>query len=141
MPPDPGAASAPVQLEEANQFNVTGPVVVSYSRTSFAGVPQFSYKDAELELSFSGADIARQDTPLGELVTVTLENLVPVDGPLRTFTLVVPKTRLSRGDEVSFDTLGIETIESPARVVPSSPVVLQTHRSHQLHGVATLVDF
>lgn len=141
MSPDPGAVSAPTQLEEANQFNITGPVVISYSRTSFAGVPQFSYKDGELELNFSGTDIARQDTSLGELVTVTLEDLIPVDGPRRTFTLLVPKTRLRMGDEVSFDTLGIETIEIPARIVPQSPRAVQTYRSHQLQGVATLVNF
>ncbi len=87
----PEAGTTSKQLGEANQFNVTGPIVISYSTTSLTGVPQFSYKDAELDLSFSGDDITRKETPLGEIVTVTLENLVPVDGPLRTFTLLVPE--------------------------------------------------
>jgi hypothetical protein len=141
MSQEPGAVTTSEQLGEANQFNVTGPIVISYSRTSFGGVPQFSYKDAELDLNFSGDDITREDTPLGEIVTVTLENLVPVDGPLRTFTLLVPKVRLRRDDQVSFDTLGIETIDSSAGFAPPSPRVLQAYRSHQLQGVAVLIDF
>ena len=115
--------------------------MISYSATSLTGVPQLSYEDAELDLNFSGDDITRQDTCLGEIVTVTLKNLVPVDGPLHTFTLLVPKTRLSMGDQVSFDTLGIEMIESAARLTPPSPRVLQVYRSHQLQGVAELINF
>lgn len=141
MSQEPGAVTASKQLGEANQFNITGPIVISYSRTSFAGVPQLSYKDGELDLNFSGDDITREDTPLGEIVTVTLENLVPVDGPLRTFTLLVPKTRVSMGNQVSFDTLGIETIDSSAGFGPPSPGVLQVYRSHQLQGIAVLVSF
>jgi hypothetical protein len=81
-----GAVITHEQTGEANKFNITGPIVIGYSRTSFIGVPQFSYKDGELDLNVSGDGITRKDTPLGEIVTVTQENLVPVDGPLRTCT-------------------------------------------------------
>ncbi|MGH3693766.1 MAG: hypothetical protein ACRDRX_07205 [Pseudonocardiaceae bacterium] len=141
MSQDPGAMTTSAQLGEANDFRITGPIVISYSRTSFTGEPRFSYKDGELDFNFSGKDIAQQDTPLGEIVTVTLEDLVPVDGPRRTFTLLVPAIRMRRGEEISFDTLGIETITSSGRFAPPSPRVLQTYRSHQLQGVAMLVDF
>lgn len=141
MSQEPGAGTTSEQLGQANQFNVTGPIVISYSTTSFTGAPQFSYKDAELDLNFSGDDITRKETPLGEIVTVTLENLVPVDGPLRTFTLLVPKIRLNRGDQIFFDTLGIETIDRSAGFALPSPAALQTYRSHQIQGVAVLVDF
>jgi hypothetical protein len=140
MSQEPGPVTTVEQLGEANDFTITGPIVIGYSRTSFAGVPLFSYKDAELDLDFRGDDITRQDTALGEIVTVTLENLVPVDGALRTFTLLVPKIRMRRGDEVSFDTLGIETIDSSAEFAPPSPRVLQVYRSHRLQGVARLVE-
>ncbi|MGH3917394.1 MAG: hypothetical protein ACRDTC_28875, partial [Pseudonocardiaceae bacterium] len=92
-------------------------------------------------LTFRGDDITRTPTPLGELVTITLENLIPVDGPLRTFSLLVPAIRLNMGDQVSFDTLGIETIDSSAGFAPPSPSSLLTYRSHQLQGVAVLVNF
>jgi hypothetical protein len=125
------------QVVEANTFNITGSIVISYSRTSVTGVPVFSYNDGELNLNFSGSDdIAQKDTPLGEIVTITLQNIP--DAFIRTFTLLVPKTRLRIGDQPSFDTHGIETIDrSDAHVLPPGPIgVLQTYRSHQLQGVA-----
>ncbi|MGH2707230.1 MAG: hypothetical protein ACRDJG_12935 [Actinomycetota bacterium] len=133
--------TAPKQLEDANLFNITGPIVINYSTSSIAGVPLFSYKDAELDLNFNGDDITRVDSLLGELVTVTLENVV--DAFIRTFTLLVPKIRLCMGDQVPFDTLGIETIDrSGAFTLPPGPTgVLQTYRAHQLQGVAEAVVF
>jgi len=78
---------------------------------------------------------------VGELVTVTLENVV--DAFVRTFTLLVPKIRLSMGDQVDFDTLGIVTTDrSGAFVAPPGPTgVLQTYRLHQLRGVAQAAIF
>ena len=135
------AVTTPNQLAEANLFNITGPIVINYSASSIAGVPTFSYKDAEHDLQFSGDEVARMDTPLGELVTVTLENVV--DAVVRTFTLLVPKIRLSMGDQVDFDTLGILTSDrSGAFVPPPGPTgVLQTYSLHQLGGVAQRVNF
>lgn len=131
--------TTPTQLGKANQFTISGPIAINYATTSFTGEPRFSYKDAQLDLHFSGDEITRQDTPLGELVTVTLEDLSPVDGPRRTFTLLVPTVRLNMGGQVSFDTLGIETVQSGPRIV--SPRALQTYSSHQLGGVAEVLDF
>lgn len=103
-------STASTQVVEANTFNITGSIVISYSRTSVTGVPVFSYNDGELNLNFSGSDdIAQKDTPLGEIVTITLQNIP--DAFIRTFTLLVPKTRLRIGDQPSFDTQGIETID------------------------------
>jgi hypothetical protein len=141
MSQEPESETTSPQVEEANLFTVTGPIVIRYSRSSITGEPQFSYQDGELDLSFSGEDIAWEDTPLGEIVTVTLED-VP-DAFVRTFTLLVPKTRLFVGDQAPFDTLGIETIDrSGAFVPPPGPTgVLQIYRSHQLQGAAEFVIF
>jgi hypothetical protein len=62
------------QLAEANQFNISGPVVINYSASSIAGVPTFSYKDAERDLQFSGDEVTRIDAPIGELVTVLISS-------------------------------------------------------------------
>lgn len=135
------AVRTSTQLQDANMFTITGPIVISYATSSFAGPPTFSYQDAELEISVNGDDITRADSPLGELVTVTLQD-VP-DAFIRTFTLLVPKIRLGFGDQVAFDTLGVETIDrSGAFTLPPGPAgVLQTYRSHQLHGDAQVVNF
>jgi hypothetical protein len=141
MSQEPETATTSTQVEEANLFTITGPIVIRYFRASLTGEPQFSYKDAELDLSFNGDDIAREDTRPGEVVTVTLQ--IVADVFIRTFTLLVPKIRLFVGDQAPFDALGIETIDrSGAFVLPPGPTgVLDTYRSHQLHGVAEFVTF
>ncbi|MGH8904218.1 MAG: hypothetical protein ACRDYA_21670 [Egibacteraceae bacterium] len=139
MAQQPEAATASEQLEDANLFIITGPIMIHYSRTTLPGPPAFSYKDAELDLNFSGPAITQADSPMGELVTVILENVA--DGFIRTFTLIVPKIRLYIGDQVPFDTLGIETIDrSGAFTLPPGPTgVLKIYRSHQLQGTAQFV--
>jgi hypothetical protein len=139
MTQQPQAATVSDQVQDANQFDITGPIVIHYDRITFAGPPALSYKDAQLDLNFTGDDITQADSPMGELVTVTIEH-VP-DAFIRTFTLIVPTIRLRVGDEVAFDTLGIETIDrSFAFTPPPGPTgVLQTYRSHQLQGTARFV--
>ena len=131
----------PIQLGDANLYDITGPIVVNYSRNSIAGVPLLSYSDAELSLNFSGTEIAQVDTTVGEVVTVTLQDVV--DAFVRTFTLVIPKIRLRMGEEVEFDAVGIETVDRSLAFVPAPGPngVLQTYRVHDLHGVAQRVAF
>ena len=135
----PEAASG--ALVDANLFEVTGPVRVTYSRTSIGGMPLVSYQDTGPGLSFVGREILRLRTSWGELVTVTIEH-VP-DAFVRTFTLVVPTIRLVPGKQAEFDTAGIETTDrSGAFVPPPGPSgVLQSYRTHQLHGTARQVAF
>jgi hypothetical protein len=125
---------------DANLFDITGPIVVNYTTSSIAGVPLLSYADAERTLNFSGDEITRVDVPAGEVVTVTLEDVV--DAFVRTFTLLVPKVRLSMGSEVEFDAVGIETVDRSLAFVgaPGPRGVLQTYRVHDLHGIAQFVQ-
>jgi hypothetical protein len=129
------------RLGEANLFDITGPIVLNYSRTSFGGVPLLSYSDAERTVNFADTEITRVDVVAGELVTVTLEDVV--DAFVRTFTILVPKVLLAMGQEVEFDALGIETVDSSGAFVPAPGPegVLQSYRVHDLHGVAQLVAF
>ena len=133
------AAAAPAQLSDANTFDTFGAIRINYSRTSFTGAALFSYKDAELELNFRGEEITRVATAVGELVTVTLEN-VP-DAFVRTITLIVPDVRVTNGDQVDFTTIAIETVDrAGAHVLPPGPAgVLQSHQIHELRGSAQFV--
>jgi hypothetical protein len=126
-------------LADANLFDVDAPIAVHYSRTSITGVPLLSYRDTEHDLQFSGEQIALAYTPMGELVTVTLDE-VP-DAFRRTFTLVLPTVRLRMGEEVECPALGIETTDrSGAFVPPPGPEgVLQSHSIHQLTCIARFV--
>jgi hypothetical protein len=129
------------QLVDANLFNITGPIRINYSSTSITGVPLVSYKDADLDLNFQDDEITRIQTAQGELVTVTLDNVV--DAFTRTFTLVVPSIRLPRGQEVEFTTLGFETTDRSGAFVPAPGPsgVLQTYQVYQLRGTAQHVEF
>lgn len=128
-------------LVDANQFDIVGPIHISYSRSSIAGVPLLSYQDAELDLNFQGEEIVCIPTPVGDLVIVTLENLA--DAFVRTFTLIVPSVRVSPGGSADLATIGFETTDrSGAFVPPPGPEgVLQTYRVHQLRGSAQQVNF
>jgi hypothetical protein len=141
MTDQPEAGPVAPQLGEANLFDITGPIVVNYSRSSFGAVPLLSYTDGERTLNFSGSEITRVGVGVGELVTVTLEDVV--DAFVRTFTILVPIVRLGKGWEVEFDAVGIETVDRSLAFVPAPGPegVLQTYRVHDLHGIAKLVDF
>jgi hypothetical protein len=129
------------QLVDANLFDIAGPIRIDYSSTSITGVPLVSYKDADLDLNFQDGEITRIQTPQGELVTVTLDNVV--DAFTRTFTLIVPSIRLHRGQTVEFTTLGFETTDRSGAFVPAPGPsgVLQTYQVYQLRGTAQHVEF
>jgi hypothetical protein len=129
------------QLVDANLFDITGPIRINYSSSSIRGVPLVSYKDADLDLNFQDEEITRIQTPQGELVTVTLDNVV--DAFTRTFTLVVPSIHLPRGQGVEFTTLGFETTDRSGAFVPAPGPsgVLQTYQVYQLRGSAQHVEF
>ena len=128
-------------LGEANQFTTSGPIVVSYSRTSISGVPLLSYADAELAVRFSGEEITQVPTAVGELVTVTLEDVV--DAFVRRFSLLIPRISVAMGDQVEFEAVGIDTVDRSLAFVPAPGPegVLQTYRVHDVHGVAERVAF
>ena len=62
---DQRSAAPPATLEDANHFDITGPIVINYTRNSIAGVPLLSYVDAERSLNFSDPEITHVDIPVG----------------------------------------------------------------------------
>ncbi|MGH3925353.1 MAG: hypothetical protein ACRDTT_21270 [Pseudonocardiaceae bacterium] len=127
---------------EPNQFNLTGSndTVIVFSTTGFGGGgPRLHYEDEDRELDFSGDEIiVLENSSLGTLVTVTLEN-VP-DLQLITFTLLVPNVNLGDREEIEFDTLAIVTTNHTTLAGPE-PGPLQTYRRRKLEGVARLIPF
>ena len=80
-------------LVDANLFDVSAPIRVNFTRSSISGVPLFSYQDAVLDLSFQDEEIDLVSTPVGEMVTVTLENIpTPWSGP----SPILPTIRVRR---------------------------------------------
>ena len=124
---------------QANLFELAcGDTSITYSTSSFAGPPLFSYKGPEGELSFSGDEIDTRETALGTEVTVTLE-AVP-DLRTVTLTLLLPSFRLPADGDAEFDTLAI-TSTHPTTIAGPPEGPGQTYEAIELHGVAKAVDF
>ena len=115
-----------------------GETQISYSTSSFAGPPLFSYSGPKGEHSFSGEEIHTLSSALGTEVTVTLE-AVP-DLHTITLTVLLPGITLSPGDEESFESAGIFTTSNTTIAGPPAGVA-QTYEIIALDGVAKLVNF
>ncbi len=112
---------------------------IIYSTSGFTGEPNFNYKDAQREKSFTGKEIRTQNTEIGILVTVELE-AVP-DLKTLTATLLVPGINLE--DSASpFKTILLLTVNRTSIAGPSlvkGP--WQTYETVALQGTAKSVLF
>jgi hypothetical protein len=124
---------------QANLFELEdGAVRVTYSTSSFAGPPQFSYCGPEGDLSFSGNEIESMPSALGTEVTVTLES-VP-DLHTIALTLLLPSFKLAAGVDATFDTLAIKVTHHTTIAGPPAGAG-ESYEAIALHGVAKSVDF
>ncbi len=83
-------------FQQATLFELSGDSTqVTYSSSSFAGTPLFSYRDGSTNRLFSGEEIRSEKTDLGELLTVTLEQIP--DLRTVTFTLILPVVNVLPG--------------------------------------------
>ena len=121
-----------------NLFELTGDATVSYSTSSFAGPPQFSYHDSHFNVQVSGADIRTADHELGKLVTITLVKTVDVG--FTTVTLLLPAFRMGNHTEQPFETIGI-ICRHLTTLLPPQHAALQTYKALKLHGTAKHVAF
>ena len=71
-------------------------VSITYSTSSIAGIPQFSYQDQDRTVSRSGDGIRTEETEIATLVMIDVEN-VP-DAREVTATLFLPRYRPATGD-------------------------------------------
>jgi hypothetical protein len=85
-------------LTEANSYHVHAhDLDIQYSATSLTGEPLMSVDQKGVKKSFRGSEITTTESPLGRLVTVTLE-VVP-DLRAVTLTLVVPMVNVGTHSE------------------------------------------
>jgi hypothetical protein len=125
-----------------NLFNLEGDgATISYATSSIAGVPQFSYRDSEHNVSKSGTDIRRLETEIGALVTIDLAQIP--DLQTIKVTLVVPTVNLPQpANSSDLQTIAIlttsrTTIGGPNLIVGQ----IETYRTLYLRGTARKVAF
>ena len=97
-------------LAQANLFELSrGPLQITYS--NIIGLPIFNCRIKQQHWVFRGNEIQIQDTHLGQLITVTLEN-APEDGEV-IFTLILPTiTVKSAATETRIQVIGITTYKT-----------------------------
>ena len=124
----------------ANLYQVHGHhLQVTYSTSSIAGQPQFSYHDTQQSLSFEGDAIRSVDTEIGTLVTVTI--FKTIDSGSTSFTLIVPHVNLDRGSSVPIVTEGITTLHRFSIVPALNHGQTELYTVLRLTGTASAVDF
>lgn len=126
-------------LSQANTFELSGKSIhVSYSSTSFTGVPTFSYRDNRLSRSFSGEEIHLENTEVGQLVTVTLEAIA--DGDRVTFSLALPTVTLRRDAAIRIKVPGL-TVTNPSTIAGPPPGPQKLYAIVNMKGTAQFFEF
>ena len=126
-------------LSQANTFELSGKSIhVSYSSTSFTGVPTFSYRDNRLNRSFSGEEIHLENTEVGQLVTVTLEAIA--DGDRVTFSLALPTVTLRRDAAIRIKVPGL-TVTNPSTIAGPPPGPQKLYAIVNMKGTAQFFEF
>jgi hypothetical protein len=125
----------------ANLFELEGDKIkVTYSTTSISGKPQFDFHQGRKSLHFSGSEIQTGKTPIGSLITVTIEN--QPDSKRILFSLLVPDVNLPPSNKASIKTIGILTT---AKTTIGGPNLvkgaIQTYKTVSLSGTAKFVTF
>jgi hypothetical protein len=124
---------------EANLFQVSDyDIHVVFSATSLTGQPQLSYQDATQTLTFSGEEIRILATDVGSLVSVTLRQTP--DSGSTSFTLLVPRVNLQRGQAVHIRTVGITAVHRFSLVPALDLGQLDVYRVARLQGTAIFVE-
>ena len=113
---------------------------VSYSASSFGGVPLFHYDDGTRELSFRDDELRTEKTSIGTLITVRLKDTPDLEGI--DFTLVVPRVNVDDSREGPVKTFGFWTRQ---RTTIGGPDLVdgqvESYRTVRLAGTAQYLDF
>jgi hypothetical protein len=125
---------------ELNQFTLEGyDTRITYSTSSLSGVPQFSYRDPVETRDFRGDEIRQEETGVGRMVTVQLQDNAADQG-FEHVTLFLPRVQLSEETaSIPIHTLAIRNREV-VFVAPGARQ-LQTYQPIYLSGTAALVPF
>ena len=117
-----------------------GHIHVTYTTTSKAGQPYFSYQDGSQTVSFKGNQIREAKTEMGTLVSVTTR--MTVDTGSTTFTLLVPTVNLaSESSLAQIHTYGIATVHKFSVVPAANRGQRELYTTMELSGTASLVLF
>jgi hypothetical protein len=126
------------EFQQANLFELSGDdIQVTYSSSSFEGPPLFSYRSSGINRQFSGEEIRSAQTEIGELLMVTIEQIL--DLRTVTFTLILPVVNVLPGSAgIHIQIFGITTITHTS-IAGTVLGPKQTYSQVNLQGTAQVV--
>jgi hypothetical protein len=128
------------EFQQANLFELSGDEIqVTYSSTSIAGTSLFSYRDGSINRLFSDEEIESVTTGLGELLTVTLEQIP--DLRTVTFTLILPVVNVLPGSAGAHIRVPGITTTTHTNIAGSVPGPQKTYSQVNLQGTAQAAVF
>jgi len=131
---------AKTEFTAANLFQLHGAGIhITYSTSGIDGRPHFSYQDAHQKLNFSGNEIQRVDSELGETVSVFLRRTI--DSGSTTFSLLAPRVNLSGNEAMPIHTVGLTAVHRFSVVPAFEHGQLDTYTTTELNGTASAVAF
>lgn len=131
---EPTTATALVFLHYANHFDLYHQgKEISFTQANVAGDPLLSYGDRY----FYGDQIELQDTAIGELVTVDLEQRPR--GERWRLSLVLPRTWVSSYETATVEALIVETVVHGLAEGPPAGQEVEYERANTVTGRATFI--
>jgi hypothetical protein len=117
-----------------------GSIHVTYSTSGINGQPHLTYTSPFISHSFTGSQLTTTASPIGTLVTVTIQ--MTIDSGSTTFTLLVPRVNLNAlNDSVQITTEGITTHHRFSVIPAAMHGQLDTYSVQELTGTASHVEF
>lgn len=126
-----------------HEGQIMGDTHITYTMSSISGQPQLQYQDPRRDITLTGEQVRLQDTEIGSLITVVLQE-ASADGPKLTLSLLLPN--LAMGFRGSFSTMAIRTTHyrkesrGMAGILGPTPV-RQSYQALNLRGTASFVEF
>jgi len=112
---------------------------VTYATSGIDGQPHVHYQDSLHNLNFTGSQIRTVESDAGTLVSVTIQ--LTVDSGSTSFSLLIPRINLNKGEIGSVRTDGITTVHRFSIVPAFMHGQLDNYTVTALHGTAQQVFF
>ena len=112
---------------------------VTYATSGIDGQPHFHYQDSIHNENFTGSQIRAVECDVGTLISVTIQ--MTVDSGSTTFSVLIPRINLSKGEIGSVRTDGITTVHRFSIVPTFMHGQLDNYSVVALHGTAQQVFF
>jgi hypothetical protein len=112
---------------------------VSYTTSGIDAKPHFHYQDAIQAVDFTGDQIRTDSSEIGTLVSVQIR--VTPDNGSTSFSILIPKINIRKGESARIQTIGITTVHRSSLFPPLNAGQTDLYSVAALSGTAQEVEF